>query len=69
MLGRRDYNVKKIMLEDEMEQYCIDNELEIFEGEERLLDSTLVIEHAINLGYESYLLDGEGDFDQTLVFI
>lgn len=61
--------LKEIMLEEEMEQYCYDNDLKILVGEERLLDSGLVVEHAINLGYESYMLDGMGKLRETLIFI
>jgi len=46
---------RNFMTEEEMENYLIGNGYEIFVGDEKLLDSTLVIEHAIELGYESKL--------------
>ncbi len=61
--------LKNVMLEGDMEQYLIDNSYNIFENKENLLDSTLVVEHAIDLGYESYMIYGSGSFDETLIFI
>lgn len=61
--------LKNVMLEGEMEQYLIDNGYDVSTGEENLLDSCKVVDHAINLDYEPYMMDGAGDFNQTLVFI
>lgn len=48
--------LKDHMIEDEMEKYLIENNYEIFDSE-GCIDSTLVIENAILLGYDSILED------------
>lgn len=59
--------LKNVMLEEEMEFYLKGNGYKV-ENEEGI-DSILVVEEAINLGYNSYSLDGIGKLAETLVFI
>lgn len=56
--------LKNIMTEDEMEQYLISEGYNIFDLE-RCIDSVLLSEYAIDLGYEIQF--AENDFD--LIFI
>lgn len=58
--------LKDKMLESEMEQYLLANGFDI---QDEVIDSTKVVEEAIKLGYDSYLLEGNGDLCSTLIFI
>ena len=62
--------MKNIMFENEMEEYLIYNGYNI-EDEGGCLDSTLVIEEAIKIGYKNYLLSNEdnGKYHDTYIFI
>ena len=60
--------LKEKMLEAEMVKYLKENAYFV-EDEDGCVDSTLVVDYAIDLGYESYSLEGLGELDQTLIFI
>lgn len=60
--------LKDIMLESEMEEYLTSHAYEVTDSE-GCIDSTKVVDEAIELGYDSYMLDGNGVLNQTLVFI
>lgn len=60
--------LKEKMLEKEMEKYLIQNNYHI-EDKEGVTDSCLVADYAADLGYDSYMLEGSGELDQTLIFI
>lgn len=53
------------MIEEEMEKYLIENGYDIFDSE-GCIDSTLVIETAISLGYDSVLEDDKEFLEFTL---
>lgn len=62
--------LKKVMLETEMENYLIKEGYHVFTEDRELLDSYSVADFSVNeLGYNSYVLEGVGNYDRTLVFI
>ena len=61
--------LKKIMLEEEMEKYQVENGYNPFDIE-GVIDSFLVFDNAIdNLGYTPYRLEGEGKLDDAYIFV
>lgn len=65
-LKEQDIKLKTQMTEDEMEIYLLKNGFDLGEGvcepgKEHLylIDSTLVVEHAIDLGYQVSMLSSE----------
>lgn len=62
--------LKNIMLEYDMEEYLLNNGYDV-EDEEGCIDSSRIIEEALGLGYNSYLLENEieGKYRDTYVFI
>lgn len=62
--------LKNIMLERDMEEYLLKNDYDVVD-EEGCINSLKVIEEALFLGYNSYLLENEiyGEYHDTYVFI
>lgn len=60
--------LKSIMLEEEMEN-LLEKEKNYKIRVNGITDSTKVVDVANELGYESYMLEGNGKLDQTLIFI
>jgi hypothetical protein len=59
----------KVMLEADMGDYLSENGYDIYDSE-NCIDSVLVSDFAIDtLGYESYLLNGYGNYNETILFI
>ena len=59
---------KNVMFEKEMESYLLNNGYDVAD-KNGVIDSSKVVDEAIGLGFNSYLLDGDGEFNQTLIFI
>lgn len=60
--------MKTLYFESEMEELLIKNNYDIKDDEG--IDSTKVIDFAIDLGFEVYMLRGEGQkYNETLVFL
>ncbi|QZA69512.1 hypothetical protein 035JT004_282 [Bacillus phage 035JT004] len=61
--------LKNIMLETEMEEHLAKNGYNIYD-EESCIDSVAVADIACDeLGYDSYMMEGSGSLNQTLIFI
>lgn len=62
--------LKNVMLERDMEEYLLKNDYDVVD-EEGCINSSNVIEEALFLGYNSYLLENEtyGKYHDTYVFI
>lgn len=60
--------LKERMLEREMVTYLTKNN-DLILDEEGCTDSTLVADYAEDLGYDTYLLEGYGELNETLLFI
>lgn len=69
LLSQSEISLKAVMLEAEMEKYLSQNGYTI--EDEEGTDSTLVVQYALEeLGYESYILESDGQkLDQTLIFV
>lgn len=61
--------LKNVMLERDMEEYLLKNDYDVVD--EGCINSSKVIEEALYLGYNSYLLENEiyGEYHDTYVFI
>lgn len=60
---------KLILLEHEMEQLQIELGFEPFDNE-GTIDSVSIFDNAVDtLGYTPYRLEGEGEYDDTYIFI
>lgn len=60
---------KEWLLEEEMEGYLIQNGVDIYDHQEMIIDSTKVIDIAVDLGFIPYRLDGiEGELQDTYLF-
>ena len=61
--------MRKFMLEEEMEKYQIENGYSPFDNE-GVIDSVSVFDNAIDyLGYIPYRLEGEGKLNDTYIFL
>lgn len=59
-----------ILTEGQMEKYLTQRGADIFESsEERLIDSVKLAEEATTHGFESYMLEGVGKYQDQLLFI
>lgn len=63
--------MRSIISEKDMEKRLSEMGYDIFAGveDDKTVDSVTVVHLAVGLGYEPYLLDGDGMLDQTLVFV
>ena len=61
--------MRKFMLEEEMEKYQIENGYSLFDNE-GVIDSVSVFDNAIAyLGYTPYRLEGGGKLNDTYIFL
>lgn len=60
---------KEWLLEEELENYLIQNKFDIYEYQEKTIDSTKLIDIAVDLGFIPYRLDREeGELQGTYLF-
>lgn len=56
------------MFESELVKYLINNHVSSFMNGDRI-DKDILVNEAWELGYNAYWLEGDGCFDQTIIFI